>query len=189
MSSSPGAPVSLNGSTPSAASGTGTLYVSQPYRSSATNKLRAMVTFAPRKSHFDISNEASTANEFRGFFTLFWISLFLFAVSTYIRSVEQTGSPLNFRFASMMSRDAVTLALSDAVLVLSTGFCVLLATALKKDIINYYYTGVMLQHTFQALVLGVAVFWTFNRYACFLRFRAHRRLLTPISTPPYRIFS
>ena len=163
MSSSPGAPVSLNGSTPSAASGTGTLYVSQPYRSSATNKLRAMVTFAPRKSHFDISNEASTANEFRGFFTLFWISLFLFAVSTYIRSVEQTGSPLNFRFASMMSRDAVTLALSDAVLVLSTGICVPFAKAVSKGWIKYYWAGMVIQHLWQCAVLAIAITWTFNR--------------------------
>ena len=47
----------------------GTLYVSQPYRSSS-NKLRAMVTFAPRKSHFDISNNNSSANEFRVRFPL-----------------------------------------------------------------------------------------------------------------------
>ena len=115
--------------------------------------------------------------------------MFLLVVQNYVTSYEKQGYPIELAFAAMFSQDAITLALSDGVLVLSTGFCVLLATALKKDIINYYYTGVTLQHTFQALVLGVAVFWTFNRYACFLRFRAHRRLLTPISTPPYRIFS
>ena len=162
-SSPPGAPVAHNGSTPAPASGT--LYVSQPYRSSQSNKLRAMVTFAPRKSHFDISNEASNANQFRGFFTLFWISLFLFTVSTYIRSVEQTGSPLNFQFANMITRDAITLAISDAVLVLNTGLCVPFAKAIAKGWIKYYWLGVIIQHLWQAAVLGFAVTWTFNRCA------------------------
>ena len=163
MSSPPGAPAPPNGSASTAAQGT--LYVSQPYRSSQSNKLRAMVTFAPRKSHFDISNEASTSNQFRGFFTLFWISLFLFAVSTYIRSVEETGSPLNFEFASMISRDAITLALSDAVLVLNTGLCVPFAKAVAKGWIRYQWTGIIIQHLWQCAVLAVAVTWTFNRCA------------------------
>ncbi|OJT11939.1 Sterol O-acyltransferase 2 [Trametes pubescens] len=140
----------------------GTLYVSQPYRSSS-NKLRAMVTFAPRKSHFDISNEHSGANEFRGFFTLFWISLFLFVVSTYVRSVETNGYILDFEFATMFSRDAITLAISDAVLVLNTGLCVPFAYAMSKGWIRYYYFGIVLQHLWQAAVLGMAITWTFNR--------------------------
>jgi hypothetical protein len=43
----------------------GTLYISKPYRSKTTKKLRAMVTFAPRTSHFDLSNAASGQDEFR----------------------------------------------------------------------------------------------------------------------------
>lgn len=124
-----------------------------------------MVTFAPRKSHFDISNEHSGANEFRGFFTLFWISLFLFVVSTYVRSVETNGYILDFEFATMFSRDAVTLAISDAVLVLNTGLCVPFAYAMSKGWIRYYYFGIVLQHLWQAAVLGMAITWTFNRCA------------------------
>lgn len=43
----------------------GTLYVSKPFRSKSSKKMRAMITFAPRKSHFDINNESSGSNEFR----------------------------------------------------------------------------------------------------------------------------
>lgn len=43
----------------------GTLYVSQPFRSQSSKKLRTLITFAPRKSHFDTTNESSGANEFR----------------------------------------------------------------------------------------------------------------------------
>jgi sterol O-acyltransferase len=43
----------------------GTIYVSKPFRSRTTKKLRAMITFEARKTHFDTTNEASGTNEFR----------------------------------------------------------------------------------------------------------------------------
>ncbi|KAK7025238.1 O-acyltransferase [Favolaschia claudopus] len=141
----------------------GTIYVSKPFRSKTSKKLRAMITFAPRQSHFDINNEASGANEFRGFFTLFWISMFIFTVSTYIRSIETSGYALNLRFATMFSRDAITLAISDAVLVSTTALCVPFAKAVSKGWIKYYWTGLLLQHSLQTLALFTAVSWTFNR--------------------------
>jgi sterol O-acyltransferase len=58
----------------------GTLYVSQPYRSESNMKLRALVAFAPRTSRFDLRNVDSGRDEFRGFFTLFWISMFILSI-------------------------------------------------------------------------------------------------------------
>lgn len=43
----------------------GTLYVSKPYRTKDSRRPRALITFTPRKSVFDINNEASGVNEFR----------------------------------------------------------------------------------------------------------------------------
>ncbi|KAJ7195730.1 MBOAT, membrane-bound O-acyltransferase family-domain-containing protein [Mycena rebaudengoi] len=141
----------------------GTIYVSKPYRSKSSKKLRAMISFAPRKSHFDINNESSGANEFRGFFTLFWISMFLFTLSTYVRSIETNGHALNLEFATMFSRDAITLAISDAVLVSATALCVPFAKAVSNGWIRYYWTGLILQHTLQTLGLVFAISWTLNR--------------------------
>ncbi|KAF9477584.1 hypothetical protein BDN70DRAFT_861561 [Pholiota conissans] len=142
---------------------TGTLYVSKPYRSKASKKLRALITFAPRKSVFDITNDRSSSNEFRGFFSLFWISIFIFSIQTYVRSIETSGRPLNLDFATMFSQDAITLALSDAFLVLSTGICVPFALAMKNRWIRYYWAGVILQHLLQTSILVGAISWTFNR--------------------------
>ncbi|KAI0788740.1 MBOAT, membrane-bound O-acyltransferase family-domain-containing protein [Abortiporus biennis] len=142
----------------------GTLYVSKPFRSSTSKKLRAMIAFTPRRSHFDIENESSRHNEFRGFFTLFWISMFLFSLRTYVRSIETNGYALNMAFASMFSEDAITLALSDFVLIISTGLCVPFAKAIANGWIRYYWTGVVIQHVWQTLVLVTAVTWTFNRH-------------------------
>ncbi|KAA1470302.1 MBOAT-domain-containing protein [Dentipellis sp. KUC8613] len=137
----------------------GTIYVSKPYRSRYSKKLQSVVTFVPRTTLI----EASNVNEFRGFYSLFWISLFIFTVRTYVRSIEKSGRPLNYVFANMMSQDALTLAISDAVLVLSTGLCVPFAKAISKGWIKYYWTGVFIQHLFQTSVLIIAVKWTFNR--------------------------
>ena len=84
-------------------------------------------------------------------------------MQNYLVSIEKNGYPIEMAFAAMFSRHAFTLALSDAVLVLSTGFSVPFSIALKKGWLNYYSWGLVIQHTFQALVLGVAVTWTFNR--------------------------
>jgi len=159
----------------------GTLYLSKPYRSTSSKKLRALISFVPRNSTFDMNNESSNKNEFRvcltlilfvnsinvtvfqGFFTLFWMSLFIFTLQSYVRGIETHGRPLNLHFATMFSQDAITLALSDGVLVLSTGVCVLFAKGLRNGWMKYDWTGVILQHLLQTTILFGAISWTFNR--------------------------
>ncbi|EKM81745.1 hypothetical protein AGABI1DRAFT_105226 [Agaricus bisporus var. burnettii JB137-S8] len=141
----------------------GTLYVSKPFRTKTSPKPRALFTFTPRKSAFDISNETSGVNEFRGFYSLFWVSIFLWAIRTYITGIETSGSPLNFAFATMFSQGAITLAISDFFLVISTGICVPLAGAISRGYIRYYWTGLALQHLLQTTILFTTIIWTFNR--------------------------
>jgi len=92
------------------------------------------------------------------------MSLFLFTVQTYISSLEANGYALSFAFATMFSRHAITLALSDAILVATTALCVPFIKAVSKGWIRYYWTGAILQHIFQACVLLVTVTWTFHQY-------------------------
>jgi sterol O-acyltransferase len=99
----------------------------------------------------------------QGFFTLFWISMFLFAIRTYIRSIETNGYALSLTFATLFSKDAIGLALSDAALVGSTAICVPFATAVSKGWIRYYWTGVIVQHLLQTSILVIAITWTCNR--------------------------
>ncbi|KAG9313059.1 MBOAT, membrane-bound O-acyltransferase family-domain-containing protein [Chiua virens] len=141
----------------------GTLYVSKTFRSKSAKRLHALITFKPRKSHFDMTNESSGSNEFRGFFTLFWMSLFLFTLQTFVSSLEIKGYALSFAFATMFSRDAVALALSDAVLVLATAICVPFTKAINRGWIKYYWIGVVIQHGFQTFVLAAVITWTYHR--------------------------
>lgn len=63
----------------------------------------------------------------------------------------------------MFSRHALSLAISDGILVLSTGLSVPFAIALKKGWLNYYGMGLVIQHTMQTVILFSAITWTFNR--------------------------
>lgn len=54
----------------------GTLHV-QPFRKKGGKGLKAVLTFVPRASAFNRENVTSGADPFRGFFTLFWISVSL----------------------------------------------------------------------------------------------------------------
>lgn len=88
------------------------------------------------------------------------------SVRTYVRSVETNGYPLSFEFALryMFSEDTITLLISDGVLVFSTGICVVFAKAISNGWIKFYWTGIILQHLWQATVLFMAIKWAFERY-------------------------
>ncbi|CAE6536531.1 unnamed protein product [Rhizoctonia solani] len=136
----------------------GTIHV-QPYRQPNTKQLRAVITFTPRSSAF----EASGSDPFRGFYSLFWISMVLLLLRTYVNNFFQSGYPLSMVFATLFTRDAKTLAISDAVLVCSTFVCVPFVKALQKGYIRYYYTGQIILHIYQMITLALAIKWTFNR--------------------------
>lgn len=84
-------------------------------------------------------------------------------IRTYVTSFDQTGYPLSLSFAALFSKDALTLALSDGVLVASTGLSVPFVKLMVNGSIPYTPVGVAIQHLYQGLMLGVAVKWTFDR--------------------------
>jgi hypothetical protein len=61
----------------------GTIHV-QPFRPKGSKQLRAVVSFTPRISAFDRENTTSGQDQFRGFYTLFWIAMFLLIVRTFV---------------------------------------------------------------------------------------------------------
>jgi len=60
---------------------TGTLVVSKPYRSSRSKNLRAVISFIPRNSAFDINNVSSSTNEFR---VCFFLAIYLHSPLPYL---------------------------------------------------------------------------------------------------------
>jgi sterol O-acyltransferase len=92
---------------------TGTLVVSKPYRSSRSKKLRAVISFIPRNSAFDINNVSSSTNEFRVYFSRVPWHLPPLTTSTSSRaSLRSSGylySSSPFRVMYEVSRPVVVL--------------------------------------------------------------------------------
>jgi len=135
----------------------------RPYRSSSNAQLKAVLSFTPRMSSLDRENTKSQKDEFRGFFTLFWIGLGLLFLRTSIDSWEQNRTPLSWNFGRLITGDALVLAISDGIMMGAMFFCVPFVKALQNRYISYYWTGAIIQHVFQALYLGTAVWWGYHR--------------------------
>ncbi|WRT69249.1 uncharacterized protein IL334_006233 [Kwoniella shivajii] len=140
----------------------GTIHV-RPYRSSSNAQLKAVLSFTPRVSSLDRHNERSQTDEFRGFFVLFWIGLALLFLRTSIQSWEENRTPLSWNFGRLITGDALVLALSDLIMVLAMFFCVPFVKGLQNRWFSYHWTGLIIQHTFQTLYLGTAVWWGYHR--------------------------
>ncbi|KAM0747273.1 hypothetical protein T439DRAFT_317962 [Meredithblackwellia eburnea MCA 4105] len=118
--------------------------------------------FEPRISQFDRDNRNYQVNA-TGFFTLFWIMVFVGLVRTGLHNYEESGLPWGSTFARLISADALMLAVSDGVMVGSTFLCVPFVKMLNRGWIRYWWFGAFIQHVLQTLFLGVAVRWTFHR--------------------------
>ncbi|WVR08896.1 hypothetical protein IAU60_005955 [Kwoniella sp. DSM 27419] len=135
----------------------------RPYRSSSNAQLKAVLSFTPRVSSLDRHNPKSQSDEFRGFFTLFWIGLALLFLRTSLQSWEDNHTPLSWTFGRLITGDALVLAISDGVMVSLMLLCVPFVKALQYQYLSYYNTGLIIQHTFQFLYLAVAVWWGWHR--------------------------
>ncbi|KLT39548.1 MBOAT-domain-containing protein [Cutaneotrichosporon oleaginosum] len=140
---------------------TGTVVV-RPYVS-AGKEIKALLQFTPRFSSFNRENTKSQSDEFRGFFTLFWIGLALLFLRTCIESWELNRTILSPNFAHLITADGVALAFADLIMVTSMLLCVPFVKCLQKGYFNYYYTGLIIQHLFQTTFLGIAIVWGYAR--------------------------
>jgi sterol O-acyltransferase len=121
------------------------------------------ISFTPRTSHFDLHNPSSQSDPFRGFYSLFWISMFLLVLQTVIRSLAETGYVLSGTFFHLITGDSLVLAASDAVMVGASGVCVLFVKGMVKGWWGYGWRVKTVQHAMQTAYLAVAVRWTFHR--------------------------
>ncbi|WVQ74464.1 hypothetical protein IAR50_004065 [Cryptococcus sp. DSM 104548] len=135
----------------------------RPFRSSSNAQLKAILSFTPRVSALDRHNTSSQTDQFRGFFVLFWIGMALLFLRTTIESWEENRTPLSWTFGRLITGDALVLAISDGIMVLSMFLCVPFVKALQYGWLEYNWTGSVIQHVFQSLYLAIAVWWGYHR--------------------------
>jgi sterol O-acyltransferase len=80
-----------------------------------------------------------------------------------VHSWETSRTLLSFTFGRLITRDAWVLALSDFIMVASMFVCVPFVKGLKNGTYRYYWTGVVIQHVWQTMFLGMAVWWGWYR--------------------------
>lgn len=80
-------------------------------------------------------------------------------LNTFHNSFTQTGKIISLTFATLFSKDAGVLALSDGVLVGSLFLCVPYAKGLKRGWFRYSPTGLILQHAWQGAILACVIKW------------------------------
>ena len=114
------------------------------------------INYTPRVSHFDPNSEY---RDFRGFFVLFWIGLTILVVTTAARNIKETGYPLRVQVYSLMSRNVLSLALSDGAMVGSTALSLPLQKLCRRStgLMQWRKAGVWIQSIYQLLWLALWV--------------------------------
>ncbi|RPA76371.1 MBOAT-domain-containing protein, partial [Ascobolus immersus RN42] len=113
------------------------------------------VLYEPRPSHFDPS---APHGDFHGFFTLFWVGLFIMVVTTGLRNMKDTGKLMRTSIFSLLTDDLRRLAIADAAMVGSTLVClpVQRGFATGRWWVRWDGAGHWMQHIVQ---LGWLAFW------------------------------
>ena len=85
------------------------------------------------------------------------IGLGLLFIQTSLRSWEANRTPLSWKFGKLITGDALVLALADGLMTIGQFFCVPFVKGLIGRGYKYYWVGLVIQHTYQTLYLGVAI--------------------------------
>ena len=116
----------------------------------AQNKHRMFPTidYSARVSHFD---PRSDYKDFRGFFVLFWVGLAIMVITSMLRNIKDTGYPLRVQVWSLLTANTWQLALSDVVMVASTGLSLPLHKLFRqsKGWLRWENGGMAIQSIFQ----------------------------------------
>ena len=89
--------------------------------------------------------------------TLLMVGLGLLFIQTSLRSWEANRTPLSWKFGKLITGDALVLALADGLMTIGQFFCVPFVKGLIARGYRYYWVGLVIQHTYQTLYLGVAI--------------------------------
>lgn len=121
--------------------------------------------FTRNFSTFDRQNEVAANSPFHGFYTLFWIAVFLFMVKIGAENWKRTGSALgtNEIMKSMFRRDVIVLLASDGVMCGVTGVSWLLQKLIYKGYIDWDRSGWILQNVWQSTFIAAVLYWPFVR--------------------------
>ncbi|KAK6534221.1 hypothetical protein TWF281_005553 [Arthrobotrys megalospora] len=125
-------------------------------------KLFPTVDYEERVSHFD---PQSQHRDFRGFFALFWVGLFIMVLTTGARNVKETGRVFRTSIFSLFTDDIQVLAVSDLLMVASTSLTLPLHKVWRARSfgVGWGNGGYICQYVLQSVWLSMWIYWPFAR--------------------------
>ncbi|USW56106.1 Putative membrane bound O-acyl transferase, MBOAT [Septoria linicola] len=123
------------------------------------------LVFTRQFTTFDRQNPASAESPFFGFFTLFWICMFLVFVQVALRNWRDYGSILggNQVLKLMMSRDVVLLGVTDLIMCLATLEGYVFQKLIQHHWISWSRSGWIIQNIWQSAYLGAVIGFAYYR--------------------------
>lgn len=120
------------------------------------------IEYAARVSHFD---PTSDYRDFRGFFVLFWIALFLMVMSTTLRNWKELGTPFVITQWNLYTENLFELALSDAFMAstLMATLPIQKLAASSKGFFRWSKGGMAVQCIYESVWLLYWTSWPFLR--------------------------
>ncbi|KAK8190928.1 MBOAT, membrane-bound O-acyltransferase family-domain-containing protein [Phyllosticta paracitricarpa] len=133
-------------------------------KGSSRGRFRDLV-FTRQFSTFDRQNARSHDSTFRGFFTLFWLSMALLLIRIAARNWKIYGTVFgaNELWNMMFERDVVVLLATDGVMVAVTVFGLFLQRLILKGYLSWERSGYLIEHAWQLSFLAITLYWTVYR--------------------------
>ncbi|KAK7993375.1 MBOAT- membrane-bound O-acyltransferase family-domain-containing protein [Apiospora arundinis] len=136
-------------------------YARKQVRAEQRRRLFPTIDYTARVSHFD---PESDYRDFHGFFNLFWIGLAIMAITSMLRNIKDTGSPLRVQIWTLFTVKLWHLAIADFLMVASTAVSLPLARLSRKSEggMGWNQGAMAVQSVYQAAWLS---FWVFVPFA------------------------
>jgi sterol O-acyltransferase len=119
-----------------------------PSGKSRTRAKFSDLVFTRKFSAFDRQNEDAANSPFHGFFTLFWMAMFIFVLKIGAENWRKWGNPLgtNEIIQGMVRRDLIVLLLADGVMCALTGVSWVLQRLVFAGYLDWGRSGLVIQN-------------------------------------------
>jgi sterol O-acyltransferase len=115
--------------------------------------------FQARGSRLDTDTIIKELPEFRGFITMFWISLFIFGINTVVFHYKKDQTYIRLTIFNTMSKDLLSFFVSEFFLVLYSFTSFFLHKAIRTGICSLF-LGSILKHLLQTVVVLGSILWS-----------------------------
>jgi sterol O-acyltransferase len=128
------------------------------------SRIRNLV-FTRQFTTFDRQNPLASQSPFHGFFTLFWLAMFLLLVKIAAQNYKNQGSIFGRAeiLHLMVDRDLFALLVTDGALCFATSFGFFLQKAIAKGYLTWNGSGWIIQSLWQVFFTGSVIWVSFYR--------------------------